>query len=1231
MAVSPTAWLHEEVKTQLELGDSWLADKNKANAALDGPSITADSRWKGIYHDNGSCIEIFGPISAQLLHLLVLKLLHRSEDIATALQQLHRTRVLEDRRCLRAKPKEEEDLDDEPYTMAGAHESRDEDVSMNTQMPFNTQVQHQIRPRKDEGDLQFVGTKRLEPVLAGNTKRADLKPRSGGSNTGKSVVDKQAQLLSLLKPAQPPVVPHVQTRVHADPRPQLTETPNKRAARERNAELVDHSRQSPTQAHTLLDKGKKRMRETDLEPPSTDHSTKKTSLSGIEAKQSTVNEIERFAAECSWIKGFKFNHEACIVPEDQASILRKPESWHKPEPGLRFPEANIPMRIFETLSKLQDEKIASEEKLEDNSGSHNETDPPPTSCPPSALRPEDEQEDESEDEPYPWTPSPGPEPPQQPTLSRQSLPPDSSSEVPADDTASAMPHRSAATEVRSPQPSLPPSSEEGEVAAPPSSPPSPQEAVDSDDEMELETSVPQALGEDLDEHTTSRLTNTYLSRAEPSLRPVIQVKETPYVKGKNGQPVVTISPPTQSSNAQQLPSSSAPIVRGTYHEFNSSVVEETNLDALRRDKSQSQQANTNRKSTAQTDELHTLLPEPGAQDVSILDMCVNDEPLPVSTWRQDGQKKTYGKQTETLQESAPAQPEPTPMSAQLPPKDSSSGQQPLPITSQIAPVMPMNSEKESSRQPSRQLSATPSLTKRKLETTPTKDSKRNPRPPKRFKFVGFGSNTADVLRRLESERRKSSTSIESRQGSVISLPTPQDADTKMELPDGKGTTKPQIDAANVVVDGDMSPRHQSLYAAPSPTLRPSPGFQGTTAVVEGTDDVQAGAHVPGNSTARHSPPVSPSRSQQIHMESQQEMQPRPQLEPQAEQGNVLVRLPEPHPQPDAIQPSSEVGARAEQAPPTASISAATPSTVFETFKLAYPEYGGAVGHFKNWCLQVEKLDRDDKMVPKWMWDDYIIRNRTDYKDYTDACNESGEDPVPYIRFYKDTIRDTVYKKGIIETRATLLRALQELGLPPRTVETPAPSSPSRQSPQLPKHQSPRPPVPPPALVRPSQQQLAQHFHQQPIQQSSGQSVHHLGQSPIPPAQTAITPPKKKLSRKSLPFKPPIDPTPAHINATSRIRHSLPASSSRFTPDSTSTPSGSARQASGVRPKPKSRLAGVLQSYLKSDDPPILARDEFREFSKSQAALTSVTGSTRVSSDLAPTGDIHRRVGDKNKS
>lgn len=63
LALAP--WLYDQVQTHLALGHSWLEEKLKAKALSRSgtQSATVDRKWQGIYHDNGSCIDIIGPLS----------------------------------------------------------------------------------------------------------------------------------------------------------------------------------------------------------------------------------------------------------------------------------------------------------------------------------------------------------------------------------------------------------------------------------------------------------------------------------------------------------------------------------------------------------------------------------------------------------------------------------------------------------------------------------------------------------------------------------------------------------------------------------------------------------------------------------------------------------------------------------------------------------------------------------------------------------------------------------------------------------------------------------------------------------------------------------------------------------------------------------------------------------------------------------------------------------------
>ena len=1154
---------------------SYGPPNNKLRLILD----TVD--WVGENHRSRACVDSLKP----LLH---------SDHIASTLQQLHCTRVQEDDRCLRPQPKEEEDLHHATHTMAGADEPLDRDASMDTQMPFGTQVQHPARSPSNDDDVAFVGINRMEPVLAGSTQRAELKPRSANSAAEKQ---KHAQLLALLGKAQPPVAPQSQARNHANITPERTrskehtatssprprQTLSKRASRERVEELVARPTQTPP------DKGKKRMRQVETESPPTHRSAKKTSFSEDEPKQSRVCEMDKFAAECSWMKGLKLNRASSTVPDDQAYILQKPESWYKPQVGQRFPGANIPVQTLMVLSRMADEKAALEGAT--SSGSYHDTDPSSASYPPnSAPRPTDEQSSESDNEaptsPVSWQTSPTPEPPQRPTPPRRGLPPDSSFEMPEHIADTAV-LQSAVRRHQSPHPTLPASSHESEMDSPPSSPPTHQATKDSDDDMELETSVPQALGEDLEAPPVTGPDQIGIPRPQPRSRSVVQVEETPYIKGKNNQqPVVTISPPTQQSNEHLENSSSASIVQGTYQDLSSSAVEKTGKDNGR-----VQQDATGTNLHVGLDNARVFL-ENDAQDTFMFDMFVHEQISSDPTQQDAREKQTNNLPTQTIQGHGLAQPEPTPMSAQFPPKDSSSGEQAAPASTESASAMPVQPERESSRQPS----ATPSLTKRKPETTHPRERRRH----KRLKVMSFSSG----IRKSESERQQSSTSVESRQGSVSNLVV-QDANPNMEDLDVKELVKeptkepikPQADEANAAVQGDMSPRHQSLYATPSPILRPAAAPSAAAPITECISIDQPGQRA-----------VEENATGQAVLEQAIEVQ-QPQAQP---------------PPKSPPEPVSE--------PLSAPADGPAPVTLFEKFKAAYPQYTGSVKHFTNQCTRIEELDREDKMVPKWMWDDFIIRNQTDYRDYASECLDAGEEPMPYIRFYKDNIRDAVYKKGVIETRAVLLKALQELGVQPHTARISPPQLPVQQRVQQPSHRSPPPPVRQPTHVRQVHQQPSP---QQPVQPSPRQPAQRETQSPMPPpARPAITPPKKKPSRKSLPFPVPNNSTPGRVNGTPGVRRSLPASSSRAAPAPTPASTPSARPAPSAHQKSKSAFGDTLRrsaADLPSSSLESGTGNEWRDWLRAQSRMTSTTGSRRVSSATPSKKDNSGNQSNKSES
>ena len=60
MASSPRCWLEKEILEQLLLGYDWLEHKNKAKQSGERPKAAPDPErgYRGLYHDNGSCLDI---------------------------------------------------------------------------------------------------------------------------------------------------------------------------------------------------------------------------------------------------------------------------------------------------------------------------------------------------------------------------------------------------------------------------------------------------------------------------------------------------------------------------------------------------------------------------------------------------------------------------------------------------------------------------------------------------------------------------------------------------------------------------------------------------------------------------------------------------------------------------------------------------------------------------------------------------------------------------------------------------------------------------------------------------------------------------------------------------------------------------------------------------------------------------------------------------------------------
>jgi hypothetical protein len=265
------------------------------------------------------------------------------------------------------------------------------------------------------------------------------------------------------------------------------------------------------------------------------------------------------------------------------------------------------------------------------------------------------------------------------------------------------------------------------------------------------------------------------------------------------------------------------------------------------------------------------------------------------------------------------------------------------------------------------------------------------------------------------------------------------------------------------------------------------------------------------------------------------------------------------------------------------VSNATPAqiqrslTVFQKFQTAYPEYTGTVKHFTGLCKEMYKLDQEDKMVPKWQWDDYLIRRRIDYKEYVDQCEDEGEQSEPYHRFYKDSIRDTLFTKGILKNRAVLIAALGELQTQP-PITTAAAATP------VPEHTPQR-----------GRQSLPS-FSMLTQPKAPGAS-HHARQS-LPPSQLPAASPGPKAPQQSRKTHSSSN-IPAHSPAPAKPRRALPSAFQKI-PSTLGDPI----ESSTLRSTPLSKPRGPI------DAPPL------RRQSDGPSRTNSTTTAPRESS-LAP--------------
>ena len=95
----------------------------------------------------------------------------------------------------------------------------------------------------------------------------------------------------------------------------------------------------------------------------------------------------------------------------------------------------------------------------------------------------------------------------------------------------------------------------------------------------------------------------------------------------------------------------------------------------------------------------------------------------------------------------------------------------------------------------------------------------------------------------------------------------------------------------------------------------------------------------------------------------------------------------------------------------------TECSLLEKFKEQYPAYAGDDEHFWNMCNRINTLHAQDRMEHPSLWDDYIIRNQDEYREYLLKCAKNAEDPLSFDHFYRIEVSEPLYVKRVVTAKS----------------------------------------------------------------------------------------------------------------------------------------------------------------------------------------------------------------------
>ena len=230
----------------------------------------------------------------------------------------------------------------------------------------------------------------------------------------------------------------------------------------------------------------------------------------------------------------------------------------------------------------------------------------------------------------------------------------------------------------------------------------------------------------------------------------------------------------------------------------------------------------------------------------------------------------------------------------------------------------------------------------------------------------------------------------------------------------------------------------------------------------------------------------------------------------------------------------------------------SPAGIFARFKTNYLDYTGDLRHFVAICKRINTLVKVNRMIPKFLWDDFIVRHKLDYPQYLQECNDLVEDPMPYEQFYHERIAGPNYMSKVVTSSnlADILR-LDKNGA--TDYASPGRAVPSIKSPEKGGTSFTREPFVIPSLIGEAQQS------QKPFPQSTPKVTIDLTADepevvdPPPIISPIIVLPPHTTSRKLLPTQEPrTEPPLPRTSFTSRVstnsgkkpRRSLPWTEAR---------------------------------------------------------------------------------------